>query len=111
MILATLATKIQNLSNMFLALQKFNLKEDKLELEYNIEHLMMKRDLGFNLDDICRKREIIPGFHLYITKINSKHQTSFLLSLKVDLMLLLAIYSIGCKFFAGIFPFSFPFFI
>ena len=38
MILATLATEIQNLSNMFLALQKFNLKEDKLELEYHIEH-------------------------------------------------------------------------
>ena len=68
MILATLATEIQNLM------------------------MMMKRDLGFNHDDICRKREIIPGFHLYITKINSKHQTSFLLSLKVDLMLLLAIY-------------------
>ena len=92
MILATLATEIRNLPNMFLALQRFNLKEDKLELEYHIEHLMMKRDLGFNHDDICRKSEIISGFHLYITKINSKHQTSFLLSLKVDLMLLLVIY-------------------
>ena len=33
MILATLANEIQNLSNMFLALQKFALKEDKPELK------------------------------------------------------------------------------
>ena len=38
-----------------------------------------------------RKLELIPGFHFYITEINSKHQSSFLLSLKVELMLLLAI--------------------
>ena len=35
--------------------------------------------------------EIIPGFHFYITAINSKHQSSFLSSLKVELKLLLAI--------------------
>ena len=52
---------------------------------------MTKRDLGFDDEDICRKLEIIPGFHLYITEINSKHQSSFLFSLKVELMLLLAI--------------------
>ena len=34
MILETLATEIQNLSDMFLALWKFNLKEEKLEQEY-----------------------------------------------------------------------------
>ena len=38
-----------------------------------------------------RKLELIPGFHFYITEINSKHQSSFLLSLEVELMLLLAI--------------------
>ena len=38
-----------------------------------------------------RKLEIIPGFHFYITEINSKHKSSFLFSLKVELMLLLAI--------------------
>ena len=38
-----------------------------------------------------RKLELIPGFHFYITEINSKHQLSFLLSLEVELMLLLAI--------------------
>ena len=38
-----------------------------------------------------RKLELIPGFHFYITEINSKHQSSFLLSLKVVLMLLLDI--------------------
>ena len=35
MILATLANEVRNLSNMFLALQKFALKEDKLELKYH----------------------------------------------------------------------------
>ena len=38
-----------------------------------------------------RKLVMIPGFHFYITEINSKHQSSFLLSLEVELMLLLAI--------------------
>ena len=36
MILATLAAEIRNLSSMFLGLQKFDLKEDKPELEYLI---------------------------------------------------------------------------
>ena len=34
-VLATLATEIRNLSNMFLTLRKFDVKEDKPELEYN----------------------------------------------------------------------------
>ena len=34
MILANLTTEICNFSNMFLALQKFDLKEDELEQEY-----------------------------------------------------------------------------
>ena len=38
-----------------------------------------------------RKFEIIPGFHFYITEISFKHQLSFLFSLKIELMLLLAI--------------------
>ena len=38
-----------------------------------------------------RKLELIPGFHFYITEINSTHQSIFLLSLEVELMLLLAI--------------------
>ena len=49
-------------------------------------------------EGICRKIEIIPGFHLYITEINSKHQSSLLISLKVELMLLLAILN-GLKSF------------
>ena len=52
---------------------------------------MSKRDLGFDDADICRKLETIPGFHLYISEINSKHQSSFLFSLKVELMLVLAV--------------------
>ena len=35
MILATLATEIQNLSEVFLTVKLFGLKEDKLELEYH----------------------------------------------------------------------------
>ena len=38
-----------------------------------------------------RKLELIPGFHFYITEITSKHQSSFLLSSEVELMLLLAV--------------------
>ena len=45
MILATLANEIRNLSNMFLALQKFALEEDKLELNCHDQNLMTKRDL------------------------------------------------------------------
>ena len=45
MILATLANEIENLSNMFLALQKFALEEDKLELNFHNQNLMTKRDL------------------------------------------------------------------
>ena len=53
---------------------------------------MAKRNLGFDHEDTCRRRGLIPGFHLYITQINSKRQTSYLFSLKkVELMLLLAI--------------------
>ena len=40
---------------------------------------------------VFKKLELIPIFHFYITEINSKHQSSFLLSLEVELMLLLAI--------------------
>ena len=35
MILATLANKVRNLFNMFLALQEFALKEDKLQLKFH----------------------------------------------------------------------------
>ena len=44
--------------------------------------------------NICIRRiqqRVIPTFHLYITEINSEHRSSFLSSLKVELMLLLAI--------------------
>ena len=89
---------IQNLANMLLVLWKFALKEDKLELECHNYNLMRKRDLGFDHEDICRKLQIIPGFHFYITAINSKHQSSFLFSFKVELILLLVILN-GLKSF------------
>ena len=50
-----------------------------------------------------RKLELIPGFHFYITEINSKHQSSFLLSLEVELMFLLAILN-RLKIFRWHFP-------
>ena len=87
MILATLANEIRNLSNMFLPLQK-----------YHHWNLITKRELGFDHEDICGKLEIIPGFHFYISTINSKHLLSFLFSFKVELMLLLAILN-GLKIF------------
>ena len=64
MILATLGNEVRNLSNMFPMLQKFALKEDKLELKFHDQNLMTKRDLGFDHEYICEKLEIIPGFHL-----------------------------------------------
>ena len=81
-------------------LQKFALKEDKLEIKCRDQNSMTKRDLGFDDEDIIfyGKLEIIPGFHFYITAINSKHQSSFLFSFKVELMLLLAILN-GLKSF------------
>ena len=63
---------------------------------------MTKRDLGFDHEDICGKLKIIPGFHFYITAINSKHQSSFLFSFQAELMLLLVILN-ELKFFDGIF--------
>ena len=59
---------------------------------------MTKRDLGFNHEDIRGTLVIIRVFHFYITAINSKHQSSFLFSFKVELMLLLAILN-GLKSF------------
>ena len=91
MILTTPANEVRNLSSMFLTLQKFALKEDKLELRFHDQNLMTKRDLWFDHEDIGGKPEIIPGFHFCITAINSKRQSSFLFSFKVELMLLLAI--------------------
>ena len=49
-------------------------------------------------EDIRGKTEIIPRFHFCITAINSKRQSSFLFSFKVELMLLLAILN-GLKSF------------
>ena len=90
--------EVRNLSGMFLTLQKFASKEDKLELKFHDQNLMTKRDLWFDHEDICGKPEIIPGFHFCFIAINSKRQSSFLFSFKVDLVLLLAI-SNGLKSF------------
>ena len=47
------------------------------------------------------KLEIVPGLHFSITEINSKRQSSFLFSLKVELMSLLAILN-RLNIFSGI---------
>ena len=78
---------------MFLALRDFDSKEDKIEVGYHNYNLMTERDFELDYENICRKLEIIPGIsfvHL-LTAISSKHQSSFLFSFKVELMLLLAI--------------------
>ena len=67
--------EVRNLSGMFLTLQKFASKEDKLELKFYDQNLMTKRDLWFDHEDICGKPEIIPGFHFCIIEINSKRQS------------------------------------
>ena len=40
-----------------------------------------------------RKLKIIPGFHSYITEINSRHRSRFLFSVEVEDMLLLTIFN------------------
>ena len=48
---------------------------------------MMKRDLKFVHEDICRNLEKKLGFHLYITEINSNYRSSFFFSFKVDVVI------------------------
>ena len=55
MIIAVLATEIRNLSTMILALRKFDLKEDRLEIEYQNKILKKKRHLGFDFEGCGRK--------------------------------------------------------
>ena len=45
---------------------------------------MTKSNVGFDHKEICRIFEIIPRFHLYITEINSKNQSSFPFGLKIQ---------------------------
>ena len=77
MILATLANEVRHFSNMFLALQKFALKEDRLDLECHDYNLMTKRD--FDYKDICGKFETMPGFHFYITATSSVAQKQIMI--------------------------------
>ena len=50
--------------HLFFSLLELYFKKDKLELEYHISNLIMKRDLEFDDKDICRNQEKIPGFLL-----------------------------------------------
>ena len=57
MILATLATEVRNLScTCFFPLRKFDLNGDKLEQD-NFSNLRIKRELGFNNEDVYRNLE------------------------------------------------------
>ena len=84
MILATLGNEVRNLSNMFPTLQKFALKEDKLELKFHDQNLMTKRDLGFDHEYICEKLEIISGFNLASQKSIPNINQVFFLVLKLS---------------------------
>ena len=42
---------------LFHALLKFDLNEDRLELEYLISNLITTRDFRFDFKDVCRKLE------------------------------------------------------
>ena len=84
MILATLGNEVRNLSNVFPTLQKFALKEDKLELKFHDQNLMTKRDLGFDHEYICEKLEIISGFHLASQKSIPNINQVFFLVLKLS---------------------------
>ena len=44
-------------------LRKFDVKDDRPELEYHNKNLMTNRDLGFNHEEICGKLEKISGFY------------------------------------------------
>ena len=59
---------------------------------------MKKRHLGFDHEGIFGKLEVIAKFQFYNTAINSKYPSTFLFSIKVELMLLLAILN-GLKSF------------
>ena len=82
MILATLATEIQDLSEVFLTVNVWF--KGRQARAYIIINLMTKSNVGFDHKEICRIFEIIPRFHLYITEINSKNQSSFPFGLKIQ---------------------------
>ena len=88
MIFTTLTIEIRNFSIMFLARRTFDLKEDKLELEYHSENLMMKRDLYRYLQKPRNNTRI--SFVYYRNQLRTSIRF-FSSSFKVELMLLLAI--------------------
>ena len=76
------------MSNMFLALQKFILKA-----RTKMSQLKLDDEERVRIRSWIRlwKTWDKSRFHSYITEINSKHESSFLFSFQVELMLLLAI--------------------
>ena len=69
---------------MFPMLQKFALKEDKLEPKFHDQNLMTKRDLGFDHEYICEKLDIMSGFHLASQKSIPNINQVFFLVLKLS---------------------------
>ena len=56
----------------------FSLDRDKLEIDYLVENLRKKSDLGFDREDLFWTLQIeIPGIHLYIQEFHYHYQSTF----------------------------------
>ena len=76
LILVTLVPEIMTFGfQLFLELRTFDLNENKLEIDYHISNLMMKRDFGWDNEDLYWTLQIeIPGIVLYIREFYAKYQ-------------------------------------
>ena len=54
--------KYNSLYNLFLALRKIDLNEDKLDLEYLISNFKVKGNLGFDMEIFIEKNTCIISF-------------------------------------------------
>ena len=55
--------------HLFFSLLELYFKKDKLELEYHISNLIMKRDLEFDDKDICRNQKKFLDFFYNLQKL------------------------------------------
>ena len=78
-ILVTLTPAIEAYTcQLFRELRMFSLHRDKLEIDYLVENLRKKSDLGFDREDLFWTLQIeIPGIHLYVQEFQYHYQSSF----------------------------------
>ena len=78
-ILVTLTPAIEAYTcQLFRELRMFSLHRDKLEIDYLVENLRKKGDLGFDCEDLFWTLQIeIPGIHLYVQEFQYHYQSSF----------------------------------